>query len=507
MADTKIIDFLNRLIKLNLVTDYNLYGCDNTLVKKVTFNSKAVEENTLFVCKGAAFKSEYLKDSINRGACIYISETNYNMGQFPYIIVNDIRVAMPFIADIFYDECWKKMKMTAVTGTKGKSTTCYYIRAIIDAYMASLNKMPCGIASTIDIYDGIESIESHNSTPEALDLHFHMNRAVESGITYFISEASSQAFKYHRLDNIIFDVGVFLNISNDHISPIEHPDFDDYFASKKMLFNQTRNACINMDCDLADEIYAAAGKSENIITFSKENPKADVYGYNVRKIDNRIYFNVKTKDFDEEFYITVQGPALYNVENALAAIAAATVYKIPLEIIKKGLSNASSAGRMDVFKTNDGKITVIVDYAHNKLSFEKLFTSVKSEYPDYDIFTVFGCPGSKAIIRRRDLGTYAGENSTRVYLTVEDPNFEKFEDICSEIAQYIDEKKCPITIIEDRGEALKQAMSDVSRKTVILVTGKGNETRNKYGTEYIDCPSDLENAARYVKEYNDGLFN
>lgn len=498
----KIKDFFDKLNSLNLVTEYDLMGRENDIIENVTFDSRAVTKNTLFVCKGISFKAEYLADSVKSGATFYISQQKYDVPNIPFIIVSDIRVAMAYIGGVFYDECWKALNMTAVTGTKGKSTTCYYLRAIIDNYMASLNKMPCGIASTIDIYDGVESKESHNTTPEALDLHFHLNRAVNSGITYFISEASSQAFKYHRLLNLRFNVGVFLNISEDHISPIEHPDFEDYFASKRIMFEQTDTACINMDCEHYDEVYNGALASKNIVKFSAKNPEADVYGYNIKKENDRIYFNVKTKDFDELFYITVQGPAMYNVENALAAIAAARVYNIPVEIIKEGLEHAASAGRMDVFKSNDGLITVIVDYAHNKLSFEKLYEAVNMDYPDYDIYTVFGCPGSKAITRRKDLGLLAGQHSNRVYLCVEDPNFEKFEDICDEIAAYIDENKCPIKVIEDRGLALKEAISDATRKTVILVTGKGNETRNKYGTEYIDCPSDLENAERYVAEYN-----
>ncbi len=498
----KIKYFLNKLEQLGLVKEYNLFDKADNIIENITFDSRAVSENTLFVCKGISFKAEYLADSVKKGACIYVAEKNYELPGVPYIVVSDIRIAMAYLGSVFYDEIWKNLNMTAVTGTKGKSTTCYYLRAIIDNYMSHLEKMPCGIASTIDIYDGVESKESHNTTPEALDLHFHLNRAVNSGITYFISEASSQAFKYHRLLNLRFNVGVFLNISEDHISPIEHPDFEDYFASKRLMFKQTDTACINMDCEHYEDVENAAAASENIVKFSAKNPLADVYGYNIRKENDRIYFNVKTKDFDELFYITVQGPAMYNVENALAAIAAARVYNIPVSIIKEGLEHAASAGRMDVFKSRDGLITVIVDYAHNKLSFEKLYEAVEAEYPDYDVFTVFGCPGSKAITRRKDLGILAGIHSHRVYLCVEDPNFEKFEDICDEIAQYIDEEKCPIKVIEDRGLALKEAIADASKKTVILVTGKGNETRNKYGTEYIDCPSDLENAERYVAEYN-----
>ena len=159
---------------------------------------------------------------------------------------------------------------------------------------------------------------------------------------------------------------------------------------------------------------------------------------------------------------------------------------------------------MELYASKDKKIIAIVDYAHNKLSFEKLFSSTKEEYPDYGIVSIFGCPGKKAYIRRRDLGTIAGKYAEKVYLAAEDPGYEPAEDISKDIAQYVEAQHCPYAIIEDRGEAIRTAIREAKDKTVLLVTGKGNETRQKYGCEYIDCPSDVEYVKKYLEEYDSG---
>ena len=157
---------------------------------------------------------------------------------------------------------------------------------------------------------------------------------------------------------------------------------------------------------------------------------------------------------------------------------------------------------MEKYASEDQKIIAIVDYAHNKLSFEKLFSSMREEYPDYGIVSIFGCPGKKALIRRRDLGIVAGRYSKKVYLAAEDPGYEPVEDISKDIAQYVEAEGCPYEMIEDRGEAIKAAIESAEGRTLLLITGKGGETRQKYGSDYLDCPSDVEYVLKYLDEYN-----
>lgn len=479
-----------------------LYSQDEQIIRHLTYNSRDVIPGTLFICKGAAFKPEYLKQAIEAGAVCYVSEKAYpEAGDFPHIIVNDIRSAMPDLADSFYGSAWEDIRMIGFGGTKGKSTSAYYMKAILDTYLGENNKKESAVISSIDVYDGVIREESHITTPEAVELHRHIRNAVDSDIEYLDMEVSSQALKYGRVSNITFDVAVFLNISEDHISPIEHPDFEDYFQSKLKIFSQTKTGIVNIDADFSDRILDAASVCPKVVTTSCKNPEADFYAYNIRKEGIGTVFEVRCEKFDRTFRLTM--PGFFNVENALTAIAAAMQFDIPVDDIYTGLLNARSSGRMELFSSEDKKILAIVDYAHNKLSFEKLFSSTKEEYPDRDIISIFGCPGKKAFIRRHDLAVVADEYSKHIYLTAEDPGYEPVAEISADIASNI--SRCPYTEIEDRGEAIRTAIENVDGPCVLLITGKGRETRQKYNDQYLDCPSDVDYVLKYLGEYDSRL--
>ena len=484
-----------------LLFDTKTEGYEDQVIRVLTYNSKEAGQAALFVCKGAAFKPAYLREAVERGAVCYISEKAFELEQdIPYILVKDIRRAMAVLANFFYQEPWKDLIVTGIGGTKGKSTSAYYMKAVVDDYMAAQGGKESAVISSIDIYDGVTKIESHITTPEAMELQQHLRNALDSQIAYAEMEVSSQALKYHRVDGMRFDVGIFLNISEDHISPIEHENFEDYFSSKMLMFAQTDTAVVNLDADYIERILEEAKAAERCVTFSLKNPEADYYAYDIKKDGHETAFSVKSKEFDEEFVLTM--PGLFNVENALGVIAAASALQIPREYIHSGLRRARSSGRMELYASADKNVIAIVDYAHNKLSFEKLFSSMQEEYPDYGIVSIFGCPGKKAYIRRRDLGTVAGQYARKVYLTAEDPGYEPVEDISKDIAQYVEAQNCPYEMIEDRGEAIRSAVESAEGKTLLLITGKGKETRQKYGSEYVDCPSDVDYVKKYLAEYD-----
>lgn len=494
MQKYSIQAYLDLLTNAGFVTEYNLYNAGDRQIDNLTYDSREVCANTLFVCKGAAFKAAYLEQSAANGAILYVSEQKYEIGMdIPYILVSNIREAMPYLGRFFYNDPSRAFKLIGVGGTKGKSTTVYYIKAILDDFLAAGNMPESAMISSIDTYDGVMRYESHITTPESLELFKHFRNAADSKIPFLEMEVSSQALKYNRVDEILFDVGIFMNISEDHISPIEHPDFEDYFASKLKLFAKTKTALVCTDSEHLERILQEASAASRVITFGTK-AGSDIYGYHIRKENHQILFDVKCDRFQETFVLTM--PGLFNVENALAAIAAAYVFDIPVEYMHSGLFRARSAGRMEAYHSADNKVVAIVDYAHNKLSFEKLFDSTKKEYPDSEIVAIFGCPGKKALLRRRDLGTIAGMYAKKVYLVAEDPGAEPVIDISTDIAQYVSAQNCPYEMIEDRGEAITKAILEAAVPTVILITGKGNETRQKYGTQYLACKSDVE----YTKE-------
>lgn len=500
MEQYTIKAYLTLLQNTGLVTEFNLYGHENDSITNLTYDSREVCSGTLFVCKGAAFKGDYLKQSVAAGAILYVSETYYDIGmEVPYILVSDVRAAMPYLGRFFYNNPAKAFRLIGVGGTKGKSTTVYYMKAILDDYLKATSQPESAVISSIDTYDGVNRFESHITTPESLELFKHFRNAADTKIPYLEMEVSSQALKYNRVDELTFDVGVFLNISEDHISPIEHPDFEDYFASKLKMFAKTKTALVCTNSDYLDRILSEAKAAQQVITFGTK-AGSDIYGYNIRKEGQQILFDVKCDRFDETFILTM--PGLFNVENALAAIAAAYVFEIPLEYVHSGLLRARSDGRMEAYHSADNQVVAIVDYAHNKLSFEKLFDSTRKEYPDYDIISIFGCPGKKALLRRRDLGTVAGMYAKKVYLVAEDPGAEPVAEISADIAQYVAAQNCPYEMIEERGKAITKAILEVTTPTVILITGKGNETRQKYGTQYLDCKSDVEYTKLALEAYN-----
>jgi len=501
MKKNKIKNYIEELKKENLLIEENiLKELKEIEIENVTYDSRKVNENTLFLCKGSNFKIEYLESALNSGAVAYVAEEQYKLGDKPYIIVNNIRRAIALLLKLYNNNSQEKINMIGITGTKGKSTTSYYIKYILDDYMKDLNKNETAIISSIETVDGKSKEESSMTTPEPEKLFMHIKNAVESNMDNLVMEVSSQALKDERVYGILYKYGLFLNICEDHISNIEHNNYEEYLECKLKLFEQTENAIINLNTADLDRVLDAAKKSKKIITFGNTE-NADVYGYNIRKEGINTVFNVKTKYFDEEILLTM--PGLFNVENALAAITIATELGVPYENIYNGLKKAKASGRMEVYSDKNQEVVVIVDYAHNKLSFQKLYESTIKEYPKREIITVFGCPGNHAQNRRKDLGELSGKYSKMNYLTMEDPRNEDPEEICKEISTYIEKENGKYKIITDRGDAIKEAILDAKPNSVILITGKGNETTQYIKGKHVECLTDVQYAKKYLKELDE----
>ena len=482
-------EYVEILRKTGVLVDASLMGQEETIAKGLTYDSRAVEKGTVFICKGQAFKESYLESAVEKGAILYISENKYQIstGEIPYILVNDIRKAMLELSNLYYQKPWEDLTVIGTGGTKGKTTTSYYIKYILDDYMANTGGKETGIMSSIDFYDGVNRGESHLTTPETVELQGHLYNAVTSGIKYMEMEVSSQALKYGRVANMEFDLGIFLNISEDHISPVEHKDFEDYFQSKLKMFKLTNHAIINLDGDLKDRVLEAAKDAKDITTFSLKDSTADFYASNIEKVPEGLKFHVTSKNINDDFILGM--PGIFNVENAMAAIAGLSKIGVPVEYIKSGLEKAKTRGRMEMFFNKEKNIVAIVDFAHNKLSFERIFQSVATEYKEYEIRAVFGCPGGKAVTRREDLAKVASQYATKVYVTEDDPGPEDRKDICKQIAEHI---TCPYEIILDRVEAIKKAVSESKENTVLMVLGKGDEANIKYENGLVDKPADTQ---------------
>ncbi len=488
MRTYRVLEDYNLLLTVSdLMVESNLKEKDKReLVKYISYNSKEVGKNTLFVCKGENFAVQYLKDAIKDGAFCYISEKKYEIDDcenFPYVIVKDIRKAMAQIANCYYGGVWEKLDLVGITGTKGKTTTSFFVRNILDEFLKSIGENKSGFISGIKIYDGKVEREAHLTTPETFELHRYLDVAVRNNIDYFTMEVSSQALKYHRTMGIRFKVGCFLNIGEDHISDFEHQDFQDYFQSKLMIMEQSDIACINVDISERNQVIEKSMNCKKIIMFGTDsefafkdrNKEGDyVFGYNIKKSekkDSKYSFHVKTDSFDEEFEINMLGK--FNVSNALAAIAIAYALNIPLDSIKKGLKNTVVDGRMEHFYDEKSKINFIVDYAHNYMSFEALMKTIKEMYDDKKLYVVFGATGGKGKDRRVQLGKLAGIYADKIYVTEDDPAEEDLHQICDEIVQSVNREEDDIYIIDDREDAIRQAVSDADEHTVLVIAGRG----------------------------------
>lgn len=493
-----IEQYLKMLASHDIVLDTNIENTSQRIAY-ISCNSKDIMLGTLFICKGATFKEQFLYDALEKGSICYVSEVKYDV-EAPCIMVSDIRKAMAYISDMYYRSVWKNMQLIGITGTKGKSTTSYFVKYILDAYALANKKQKSGIISTIHTFDGKEEYESRITTPESIDLHKLFHTAYTHDVEYMGMEVSSQALKYNRVLGVTFDIGVFLNIGYDHISDIEHENFEDYFTSKLALFKQCKKVCLNLNTEHLERVLEASKACPEVITFGVDTPEADVYGYDIHTHQGGIAFTVKTSTYTKPFFISM--PGFFNVQNALAAIAICETLKIPTEYTIQGLREAHVSGRMEVYESENKKVVCIVDYAHNGLSFEKLFQSVKEEYPGYYIRIIFGCPGDKAYDRRKDLGEIAGKYADCIYLTEDDPGTESVMDICQEIGGHIVGQNNTYEVILDRGTAITKAIVDSTDKTVVLVAGKGNDSTQKRGNQYVEMPTDSEYTKLALQTYN-----
>jgi UDP-N-acetylmuramyl-tripeptide synthetase len=468
-------------------------------VSLVSCDSQVVTPGTLFLCKGARFKEQYLLDAAAKGAFAYVSERAYP-APIPCIRVTDIRTAMGLLADLAWGHPSGTLWITGLTGTKGKTTTAYYLKSILDCWLAAQKHRESALLSTIITDDGVERRPAKLTTPEPLDLQRHLFNAASVGADYLTMEVSSQALKYGRVIGVDLSCAVFLNIGEDHISPIEHPDLADYLASKLLIFRQARTACINLDCDHASEIAAAASACERVISFSQKDPSAQVYGSGVRKEDGLIRFQVRTPRYARELAIST--PGLFNVENALAAAAVAECYDIPPEYVEEGLLRAFVPGRMEHYASADGQISVVVDYSHNGMSLETALRSIRAEYPDRELTVLFGCTGGKGIDRRAGMGNAAGALADRIFLTEDDPGPEAVADICADIGRFIAPHGKSYTVVPDRPAAVEQAILGASRPAVVLLAGKGCEMQQKRKNGPEPCATDGQLAQAALARYD-----
>ncbi|WP_288623484.1 UDP-N-acetylmuramoyl-L-alanyl-D-glutamate--L-lysine ligase [uncultured Streptococcus sp.] len=477
----KTLDILKNDHNLREIIFHNHYSLDwkeNPSFSKISFDSREADKSTLFFAKGATFKKEYLEQAIENGLTFYVSQVDYEL-DIPAIIVTDIKKAMSLIAMEFYGHPENDLKIIAFTGTKGKTTTAYFAYNILKQ-----THRPAMLSTMNTTLDGKTFFKSKLTTPESLDLFKMMATAVQNGMTHLIMEVSSQAYLVERVYGLTFDVGAFLNISPDHIGPIEHPTFEDYFYHKRLLMANSKAVVVNAGMDYFD-----------VVAQQVANTPHDFYG---KGSDNTIE-NGRAFDFDVTGKLAghydIQLIGSFNQENAVAAGLACLRLGTSLADIQKGIAQTSVPGRMEVItQTNGAK--VFVDYAHNGDSLEKLL-SVVEEHQKGDLHLILGATGNKGESRRADFARVINAHpNLHVILTADDPNYEDPQAIAEEIASQVTR---PLDIQVDREKAISQAMARTNNETdAVIIAGKGADAYQIVNGERTAYAGDLNIAKNYL---------
>lgn len=483
---SRIRDFLK---KNNLIREYKII--EDIKIQDITCDSRNACKNSLFFCKGENYKEEYLKDAIKNGAICYISENFYEKSGISYFIVTDILKTMAILSSEFYGNPSKELKLIGVTGTKGKTTTTYFLKNILENFLQD----EVGFLSSIERNTGLRKEEAHLTTPESIEIHKDFKEIKDAKLKYTVIEVSSQSYKRDRLFGVNFEYGIFTNIAEDHISEIEHPTFADYLDCKIEFLKHCKTIVINKNTDYLKYILANV-KDKNIVFFGTDK-SADFYVKDIEKDGSGFKFNVinEKEKYSHIFKINMAGR--FNIENATAAIVIAKLNDINDEVIEKALEETRVEGRMNIYEKKG--ITVIVDYAHNGYSFSKLFESIKVDYPNRKIISVGGIVGGKAYNRRKEFGEIVGNNSDYIYLTSDNPQFESVYDICMDIAKYIKQKD-KFEIIENRKEAINKAIMNANDGDIVVLLAKGGEKYIQINNENIEYEGDLEIAKQALKK-------
>lgn len=442
-------------------------------ITEVVYDSRKVREGCLFLCiQGANFDGhEFASEVVSKGAKVLvvskeIALTPEQMEQVTIVKVSDTRYAMAFISAAYFGNPAEKLTVIGITGTKGKTTTTYMVKSILENAGRKV-----GLVGTIEVIIGDTHIHALNTTPESYLLQEYFSRMVESGCDTVVMEVSSQALMLHRTQGFTFDYGIFTNMEPDHIGPNEHSSFEEYMACKGLLFKQCRVGIVNSDDSHYERVLA--GHTCKMETYGLQEG-ADLLASDLQLVKKPGELGVAFKVsglLDME--VEVATPGRFSVYNALTAIAICRHFKVKEEDIKKALLNVKVKGRIEPVKVSD-EFTLLIDYAHNAMALESLLKSLK-EYEPGRLVCLFGCGGNRSKIRRYEMGEVSGKLADLTIITSDNPRFEEPQDIINDIKQGIAETDGKYVEICNRKEAIAYAIQKGQPGDIIVLAGKGHE--------------------------------
>lgn len=439
-------------------------------VNDIQNDSRNVKNGSLFICiSGAKFDAHnFIKDVVDKGAKVIIVEKDVNIIDGVTIIkVEDTRFAMANISCAYYDYPARKLKTIGITGTKGKTTTTYMVKAMLEEAGHNV-----GLIGTIESIFGDGSvIKASNTTPESMLIQEYFDRMVKTGCDTVVMEVSSQGLMLHRTAGIEFDYGIFTNLSEDHIGENEHKDFEDYTRCKSLLFKQCKVGIVNIDDENCENIIK--GHTCKIETFGLNN-NADFKASDLKLVSGNGMLGIDYKLSGKlNGDIQVDIPGNFSVYNSLTAIAIASHFNISIDVMKDALKKIRVKGRVEIIPISD-KFTLMIDYAHNAMSLESILTTLK-QYNPKRLVCLFGCGGNRSKTRRYEMGEVSGKLADLTIITSDNPRFEEPQDIIDDIKIGIKKTSGEYIEIIDRKEAIKYCIENAKDGDVIVLAGKGHE--------------------------------
>ena len=454
-------------------------------VNQIQSSSNKIKEGDMFVAiEGFEVDGhEYIQEAITKGAKVIMAQadkvTREMVKGLPegvtFILAPDTRYAISICACNYYQNPSRKLKLIGVTGTKGKTTTTFMIKSLLEK-----QGFKVGLIGTICTYIGDENLgDNDRTTPEALELQELLSKMVKAKCEYAVMEVSSQSLKLGRVDGCNFEVGIFTNFSKDHISPKEHPSMEDYFESKVKLFKMCKCAYINSDDMYANKLPGLVPTCE-FKTYGIDNP-ANLLAKDITVTNSYVDFKAKLGEKNQRVKTDI--PGRFSVYNSLAAISVALKYGVSPENIQESLMNVRVPGRSELVD-NDREITIMIHYPHSPESLESILTTVQ-EYTQGDVICVFGCGGDRDSGKRPIMGEIAGVKADYTIITSDNPRTEEPDEIIEQIEKGIKKTKEKYECIVDRKEAIKKAIEMAHKRDMVIICGKGHElTQEIKGKKY-----------------------
>lgn len=444
-------------------------GKDDREVSCVVYDSRKLCKDCVFVCiKGANFDghSAALEASRTGAAAVIVEQDVETEGDTSVIKVENTRYAMAFIASASNGDPSKRLKTIGITGTKGKTTTTYLIKSILENAGYKV-----GLIGTIEVIIGDKHIPALNTTPESYVIQDYFRQMADEGCDAVVMEVSSQGLMLHRTAAIDFDLGIFTNIEPDHIGPNEHTSFEHYLECKSMLFKQCRVGIVNGDDKHVDDVLKGHTCKVEKYGLSDGN---DLTAKDIEFVKGKGYLGVSFKtqglmDIKAEADL----PGIFSVYNCLCAIAVCRHFDINEENIMKALKGAKVKGRIEMIKVSD-EFTLMIDYAHNAMALESLLTTLKA-YDPGRLVCVFGCGGNRSKIRRYEMGEVSGRLADLTVITSDNPRFEEPLDIIKDIETGISKTEGKHISIPDRKDAIRYVINNGQPGDIIVLAGKGHE--------------------------------